>query len=72
MARKTLWEKRLERATALIDRIKKGEPFEGVDMDSLVDKQMVKESLARMKDANEVDEYTITVDEAYNLLMRLE
>jgi len=37
-----------------------------------VNEKAVKESLARMKDANEVDEHTITVDEAYNLLMRLE
>jgi len=72
MPRKTLWETRLEKATVLINKIERGESLGMVDMETLVNEKAVKESLARMKDANEVDEYTITVDEAYNLLMRLE
>jgi len=72
MPRKTLWETRLEKATALIKKIKGGESLGKVDMDSLVDKQMVAESLDRINKAKELEEYDITVDEAIGLLAKLD
>lgn len=53
----------IKRANILIDKIKKGESFKGVDMDSLVNKQAVEESLARTLDTEE----PLTKEEAINL-----
>ena len=71
VARKTLWEG-LKKADALIGKIKSGESLGKVDMESLVDKQMVKKSLDRINKVREVEEYDIAVDEAISLLAKLD
>jgi len=52
----TAWDKCLGRAIALIEKIKRGEPFDRVNMETLVDKQVVKESLDRIDKTREIEE----------------